>query len=331
MAKNFNHVPLASLDQSDITQLSNYEPLASLDANTNYFFARQLEYIIPEMLEFEHGRISARTVFPIDRRAGPGAEVIVLRQMTKVGSARIVADYANDIPLADVFTEETTSNVRSIVEAAQWSIQEIRASKLANMNLDRDKTDAAREDILRVENRIAWEGDATHGLAGFFTDTNIPRFTVPTGVGGVPWVDKTGAEMVLDMNLTVNPISENTNGVEAPDTLLIPRVQYNRAISTRMETGTDTTALRFFAENSPYIAGMDNIIPIDDIAGLGTGGVDTLIAYEKNQRKLVMNIPLDLEQFPPQVRDMVTKVIYHERFGGVLIKKPISIRIGQGI
>jgi hypothetical protein len=331
MAKHFNHVPLQSLDQSDITQLSNYEPLASLDAGTNYFFARQLEYIIPEMLEFEHGRISARNVFPIDRRAGPGAEVIVLRQMTKVGSARIVTDYANDIPLADVFTEETTSNVRSIAEAAQWSIQEIRASKLANMNLDRDKTDAAREDILRKENLIAWEGDATHGLAGFFTDTNIPRFTVPTGVGGVPWSLKTGAEMVLDMNLTVNPISENTNGVEAPDTLLIPRAQYNRAITTRMETGTDTTALRFFAENSPYISGMENIIPIDDIAGLGTAGVDTLIAYEKNPRKLVMNIPLDLEQFPPQVRDMVTKVIYHERFGGVLIKKPISIRIGQGI
>lgn len=331
MAKNFNHVPLASLDQGDITQLSSYEPLASLDAGTNFFFARQLEYIIPEMLEFEHGRISARTVFPIDRRAGPGAETIILRQMTKVGSARIVTDYANDIPLADVFTEETTSNVRSIAEAAQWSIQEIRNSKLANMNLDRDKTDAAREDILRKENLIAWEGDATHGLAGFFTDTNIPRFTVPTGVGGVTWALKTGAEMVLDMNLTVNPISENTNGVEAPDTLLIPRAQYNRAITTRMETGTDTTALRFFAENSPYISGMENIIPIDDIAGLGTAGVDTLIAYEKKANKLVMNIPLDLEQFPPQVRDMVTKVIYHERFGGVLIKKPLSIRIGQGI
>ena len=47
--------------------------------------------------------------------------------------------------------------------------------------------------------------------------------------------------------------------------------------------------------------------------------------------KLVMNIPLDLEQFPPQVRDMVTRVIYHERFGGVLIKKPLSIRIAEGI
>ena len=137
--------------------------------------------------------------------------------------------------------------------------------------------------------------------------------------------------MVLDMNLTVNPISENTNGVEAPDTLLIPRAQYNLASSTQMGTVNDTTALEFFAKTNPYISGLANIIPIDDIAGLGTAGVDTLIAYEKNPTKLVMNIPLDIEQFPPQVRDMVTRVVYHMRAGGVLIKRPLSLRIGQGI
>jgi hypothetical protein len=330
--KQFSHVPLASLDVNDITHLSKYDDLSSLDTGENYFFSRQLEFIIPEMLNFEHGRISARMVFPIDRRAGPAAEVITLRQMTKTGAAKIITDYANDIPLANVFTEEVKSSVRSIAEAAEWSVQEIRQSaSVPGMALDRDKTEAVREDMLRRENSIAWQGDATHGLAGLFTDGNIPRFTVPAGVGGVPWSLKTGPEMVLDMNLTVNPISENTNGVEAPDTLLIPRAQYNLASSTQMGTVNDTTALEFFAKTNPYISGLANIIPIDDIAGLGTAGVDTLIAYEKNPTKLVMNIPLDIEQFPPQVRDMVTRVVYHMRAGGVLIKRPLSLRIGQGI
>ena len=326
MGKHFNHVPLASLDVRDIKQISLYEPLASLDVGENVFLARDLEYKIPEMLNFEHGRISARTVFPIDRRAGPGAEVIVLRQMTKSGAAKIITDYANDIPLANVFTEETKSNVRSIAEAAEWSVQEIRAASHANVPLDREKTDAVREDMLRKENKIAWEGDATHGLAGFFTDANIPRFSVP----GV-WSAATGAQMVADMNATVNPIAENTNGVEAPNKLVIPRAQYNLAVTTRMETGTDTTALQFFVNNSPYIASMSDVIPVDDIAGLGAGSVDAMFAYEFNSSKLVMNIPLDIEQFPPQVRDMVTRVIYHSRFGGVLIKKPLSIRIAEGI
>ncbi len=325
-----NHVPLASLDVTDIKQICQYAMLSSLDAGENAFFARDLEYKIPEMLKFEHGRISARTVFPIDRRAGPGAEVITLRQMTQVGVARITTDYGNDIQLAEVFTEETKTNVRSITAAVQNTIQEIRAAALAGRSLDSDKTEAAREAMLRKENQIAWQGDATHGLAGLFTDTNIPRFTVPTGVGGVTWALKTGDEMVADMGLTVNPIASNTRGVEAATHLLIPRAQYNLAAEARLD-GIDATALEYFAKVSPYIAGMENIIPVDDIAGLGDAGVDTLIAYDKNPSKIVMNIPLDIEQFPPQLRDMVARTIYHMRNGGVLVKKPLSLRIGQGI
>lgn len=327
-----NHVPSSTFDARDIKQVVRYAVLASLDTGENAFFERDLEYKIPEMLKFEHGRISARTVFPIDRRAGPAAEVITLRQMTQVGVARITTDYGNDITLAEVFTEETKSNVRSITAAVQNSIQEIRAAAMANMPIDREKTDAAREAMLRLENTIAWQGDAVHGLAGFFTDGNIPRFDVPVGVSTDPeWSTKTGAEMVLDMNLVVNPIAENTNGVEAANTLIIPRAQYNLAHTTRMETGTDTTALNYFVNNSPYIASMADVIPVDDIAGLGDSGKDVLIAYDKNPSKLVLNIPLDIEQFPPQERDMVIRRIYHMRNGGVLIKKPLSIRIGEGI
>lgn len=341
MAK-FNHVPLMTFDQAQkVENLSEYYFMPQLEANLklatadtgeNYFFSRELEHIIPEMLMFEYGRISARNVFPIDRRAGPGAEIITLRQMTKVGAAKIVTDYANDIPLANVFTDESSSNIRSIAEAAEWSVQEIRAASLANRPLDRDKTEAAREDMLRLESKIAWQGDAANGIAGFFTDTNIPRFTVPDGASTDPeWSTKTGAEMVADANAVVNPIAENTNGVEAANTLIIPRAQYNLFHTTRMETGTDTTALQFFVNNSPYIASMANVVPVDDIAGLGTAGVDVMIAMDRNASKLVMNIPLDIEQFAPQIRDMTTRVIYHMRVGGVLIKKPLSIRIAQAI
>jgi len=325
----FNHVPLPTFDANDITNLSRYPKhgLDSLDVDENYFFAKELEHVIPEMLMFEHGRISARNVFPMDNRAGPGAEVVKLRQMTKTGAAKIVTDYANDIPLSNVFTEETSGNVRSVMEAAQWSFQEIRNANLASRPIDRDKTDAAREDMLRLESRVAWAGDAVHGIAGFFTDANIPRFTVAGGV----WSGKTGAQIVTDLNAVTNPISENTNGVEAPDTLVIPRAQYNFAATLQYSAGSDTTALQYFVNTNPYINSMDNVIPVDDIAGLGAGAVDTVIAYHKHSSKLTMITPLDIEQFPPQVRDAVTRVIYHMRVGGVLIKKPLSIRIAEGV
>ena len=48
----------------------------SLDAAENVFFQRELEHIIPEMFEFEFAKINARSLFPIDRSAGPSVKTI---------------------------------------------------------------------------------------------------------------------------------------------------------------------------------------------------------------------------------------------------------------
>ena len=330
----FNHVPLRTFDATNIRHVSRYPRggLSSLDVGENRFFERDLQYIIPEMVNFDHALISARTVLPIDRRGGPAAQVVRFRQITKTGAAKIITDYANDIPFSNVFAEEFTGNVRSIAEAAGWSIQEIRSAALANVPLDREKSDAAREDMLRRENAIAWNGDATHGLVGIMTDANIPRTTVPDGASTDPeWSTKTGAEQVADLNLLVNTIPETTGMVEAPDTVLLPPAQYHLALETRMETGTDTTALAFFVANSPYIKSMDDVIPVNELVGAGTAGVDVGIAYKRDMSKLALQVPLDIEQFPPQEVDLLVKTIYHMRTGGVTVKKPLSLHMIEAI
>ena len=57
-----------------------------------------------QLFEIDFARINARNIFPIDRSAGPAAETITYRQFTKTGLAKIISDYANDIPLARVTT-----------------------------------------------------------------------------------------------------------------------------------------------------------------------------------------------------------------------------------
>jgi hypothetical protein len=44
-----------------------------------------------------------------------------------------------------------------------------------------------------------------------------------------------------------------------------------------------------------------------------------------------MNVPLEIEQFAPQVNGLVTEVIYHSRFGGVQVKRPLSLHIIESI
>ena len=334
MSAYINYVPLPTFDSLNIRHVSQYPSrgLDSLDVGENRFFERELQFIIPELSMFEYGRISARNVIPIERRGGPAAEVVRFRQITRTGLAKIISDYSQDIPYANAFGEEFTGNVRSIVAKAGWSVQEIRAGALAGVAIDREKSEAAREAMLRQENTIAWNGDAAHGLVGVMTDANIPRTTVPDGASTDPeWDTKTGAEIVADLNLLVNTIPNTTNQVEQPDTVLLPPAQYHLALTTRMETGTDTTALKFFVDNSPYIKSMDNVLSVAELVGAGAGGVDVAIAYERNLRKIAMNIPLDIEQFAPQVRDLMTDVIYHQRFGGVQVKKPLSVHIIEAI
>ena len=302
--------------------------LASLDSAENIFFARELEHIIAEMFETDHARINARNIFPIDRSAGSTAKNVTWRQTTKVGQAKIITDYADDIPLVNSFAEELTSRIRAIAVAAMWSMEEIAQSQSVGRPLDRSDAEAARETMLRKENTIAFQGDAAHGLAGLFTDTNIPRTTVATGVGGVTWALKTGEEMVDDMCACVNAIPTNTGDVEAPTRLLLPTTQYNLAACKRMSPGTDTTALNYFIANNTYVK---DVMPIRELTGAGTAGVDVMLAYEPNISKIRMIVAQEIMQRPPQEVNLATKVIWHSRFGGVIVHKPLSLHICQGI
>ena len=304
------------------------ENVLTFDAAENAFFSRELEHIIPELFEFEHARINARSIFPIDRSAGPAAETITFRQFTKTGVAKVISDYANDIPLVNVFGEEFTGNVRSIAIAAKWSIQEIRAAAMAGRPLDRQQAEAARETMMRTENDIAFNGDASHGLIGLFTDPNIPTAAVVDPGGGTAWSTKTAAQILTDMNDCANNIVETTGDVEVPNTMLLPTEQFNLIASTNAGMGTDTTILRYFLNNNPYIQEVMNVRELDQA---GTANADVMLAYDRNPSKLKMQVPLDLEQLAPQEVDLCVKVIYHMRAGGLTVHKPLSLNICEGI
>lgn len=309
----------------NLSQIFKYNAAAlSLDAAPSLFFKRELEHIIPEMFEFEHARINARQIFPIDRSAGPAAEIITFRQITKTGVAKIISDYADDIPVVNVFGEEFTGKIRSIAIAAKWSLQEIRAASMAGRPLDRQQAEAARETMLRTENEVAFNGDAKHGLVGLFTDPNIPT----AAISGAVWAGKAPLDILEDMNDCANDIVETTNDVEVPDTLIMPTKQFNQIASTNVGTGTDTTILRYFLNNNPYIS---TVMNVRELKGAGTAGVDVMVAYNRNPSKLRLNVPLDMEQLAPEQKGLTTHVPYHMRIGGLTVTKPLSISICEDI
>ena len=302
-----------------------YSDQPNMDVAENIFFRRELEHIIPEMFEFEFARINARRIFPIDRSADPTARTITWRQFTDVGQAQIIADYADDINIVNSKGEEFSTSVRGIAVAAQWSVQEIRAAQRHGKQLDRRFTEAARKTMMRLENSIAFNGDAAFNLQGLFTVPGIPQNAAPNGT----WTQATPADDILeDMNFAANTIVESTGDVETPDTLLLPTTKYNIIASRKHGLDTDRTILSHFVLNNPYI---NEVIPVRELETAGPGSTPVMVAYERSPSKLRMQVPLDLEQFAPIQHNLVIKTIYHMRIGGVIVFKPLSIHKVTGI
>lgn len=299
-----------------------FQPVDRLDAATNIFFERELKHIIPGLFKTEFAAINARNIFPVYFANDPGAEFITYEQSTEYGEAEIVADYAEDAPTVEVGLTDFDTRVRSIRIAAIWNIQEIRAAARHNRPLERWKADTARDAMMRRENRIAFYGDTDFGLKGLFTDPNVPR----DSSGGL-FSGLTGAQMLDELHDHANATPALTQDIERPDTFLIPPAQYDLASTTMVGTN-DRTVLSLFLEQSPHIK---TAVRVRELAGAGTGGVDTIVSFKRDIRALRMNVALDLEQFPPERRGMAVKVEYHMRVGGLTIHKPLSIRILEGV
>lgn len=301
-----------------------------LDATANIFFARQLEYIQARVYEFEYPTLQAFNLIPISYDTPAGAEYVTSTLMQSVGRARVINSYADDLPEAGVLGSQITNPVKSIGTSYRYSHQEIRAAMYANVALPTRLAEAARRANDQLVNDLAFFGDTATGMTGLLNNPNIPSAPVPNdGTGNTTeWVNKTPEQILRDMNLIVNQIVTNTNGVEMPDTLLLPVQQYSLIASTPRSTTSDTTILNYFLMNNPYIK---EVYAVPQLAGAGPGGVDVMIAYERSISKLSMEIPLAFTQYPPQERNLEFVIPCESRFGGVTVFFPLSINIGEGI
>lgn len=301
----------------------HFAPVDRLDAAENAFLDRALRHYIPTMFVREYAKLNARTIFPVYFGNDGAAETVNWTVSDEAANAEIVRDYADDAPNAEVSIAEYDSKVRSIRAAAQWTIQEIRAATKANRPLQESKVNAARDAMLRRENKIAFHGDADFGLVGLFSHDDVPRDTAA----------QTFAAGTADQNLgelhdLANSIADDTNDVESPKILLLPPSVHDRVSIQRLGASLETTVLQHFLATNPHI---QQVIRVRELKGAGTGGTDVAVAFDRDIEKLRMNVMLDLEQFPPERRGMVVRVEYHARVGGLVVTRPKSIKILEGV
>lgn len=301
-----------------------------LDSGESIFFERQLEHVKAKSYDVAYPELKARSLIPVSSEAGPGAETIKYEQFDAVGMAKIIASYSDDLPRADIKGKEFVGVIRSLGASYGYNLQEVRAAKHAGKNLEQRKANAAKRAILQKENTIGFFGDDQFGLLGLVNHPNISTTTLPAdGTGSSAlWSTKTPDLIVRDMNKVVNYIVENTKMVEAPNTMLLPVEKYNYISGKRMGDGSDKTILQYFLETSPYIK---EVAPVNELKAAGAGGLDRMIAYDKNPDKLTFEIPQDFEQLELEQRNLEYITPCHSRCAGVMIYYPLSVCYADGL
>lgn len=306
----------------------------NMDADAGIFFQRELEAIKSKTYDRVYPELLARRLFPLDQTTDSGAEYVTYRSWDHVGMAKLIHSYSEDLPNVEVTASETVRKIYGEALAFSYSIQDIRAARFSNKPLEQKKANACRRQLLALENTLAFDGDAATSIPAFINNAN---FNVVTPVDGAAtnttWATKTPDEILDDINSMVSIIRSTTNGVETPNTLILPEAQHTLISIKRVSTVSDTTIREFILMSNPWIK---SIIPVYNLAGAcpasGTyDSQDCAILYDRNPDKLWLETPQDVEFLPVQEIDLKYKTPGHMRTAGVIVAYPKSVSQLNGI
>lgn len=307
--------------------------------DASVFFARELDHIKAQSYDVEYPELTALTLFPISNEVSPGAETVTYYSYDKTGVAKIINNYATDLPRADVKGKPSTAFVKSVGDSYGYSVQEMRASRLAGKSLDVRKAEAARYAVDYTLNRIAWAGDKENGLIGILSPENdIPLYTVANvGTADKPvtaWADKEAHQILADINSMQKQVARTTKNVERPDTLALPADVYID-ISTRQIPNTGYTVLKFLLENAPYLKNVVSAAELQADAGetnpYSAQGKNVALLFKKDARKLTVEHPLPFYQYPLQAKGLEIEIPCEARTAGAIIYYPLSALIAVGV
>jgi hypothetical protein len=289
------------------------------------FLARELETILSRVMEVEYADIKYASLLPISTEVGPAANSFTYRVFDKIGSMKVIADRANDLPRSDIMRREVTHPVRSLGGSFGYTIHETRAASMVpGMNLEQRRANAVRRAYEEKVQEIAYFGEAPSGMKGFFNNDQVDKL-VPD-----KWFDTVGVttdEMLQLLNEPATRIVQGSNMKESPNTMLVPYNVYRIISTTPRSTTSDTTVMEFFLRTNPMITSIE---PINELeAGKSSGYLpkDRIIVYDRSPDKLQLHIPQPLEFLPPLRDHLEFTVAAHSRIGGMALYYPKSVLV----
>lgn len=221
------------------------------------FLARRLEQLLPGVLTKRYRKLmfSDGMIVPTMPDLEVGAQEVVRESVSETGTARLLADNSNDIPLSNISTGEDKYPVFMVASAIGWTFQQTRAIEKAG---SADMVSSRRVSVVNrlieeKDNRFAAFGDTSLGLTGFVNDPAV----VPNDTTFNPYTASPDdlAEFFMDQ---LAPVVRSSNSAEIPGDVLVS-IDMDLLISgTRMTDGTQTVK-SYVLNNNDYITSIKGV------------------------------------------------------------------------
>lgn len=286
------------------------------------FVVNQRTSIESEVLKKPYPAIRYAEMIPVDTSANPFAASVTHFAQDSVGKAKFVSGKGDDIPLVNIKGSKFEQTVNMAGVGYSFSLEEIGAAQQLGTNLSADGADASRMAYEQFVDEVAFNGDATLGIEGFYAMTGIT-----TIAAGATFAASTPDAIVAIVNNALNKIYSESLGVEMADTIVLPIAEYSRIASKRLGDGSDVTILDFLRRTNVYTAQTGQPLSIFADRRLTT----KMVVYRRDPQVLKMHMPMPLRFIAPQAVNLEIKVLGMFRFAPVNIRRPGAVRYVSGI
>lgn len=287
-----------------------------LDAH-GIWTVNQLTQLLNRQYEQAYPQTGVLELFPVTTELSPVTKNFEWLEFDGVTSAKIIADYTDDLPTVEAMASEKTGKVFRLGNAWFISIDEIKAGQALGSSLSDRKASLAREGHETLVNDLVFKGSAPHNIVSVFEQPNINRLT------SASW---TTPEIAFsELQDLIETIEDVTLGRHHVTNIVIPPSK-RRLLTQKMPDVTESY-LAWFKENYPNVT-ITAIAELEDIDGAGTKGV---LAYEKDPMNMSIEIPERFNMLPMQPKDLHFKVPCTSKCTGLIVYRPLTIAILSGV
>lgn len=288
----------------------------------------QLSLLMPEIIAEDYPERTYSRAFKTPGGLSPGMQSVTHLHSRGTGKARIVDGNSREVPLVGYDVQPRTTPVKLIRLGFDYTQHEVRQGQFAGVPLDREKARVCMEGHEEQIDRMAWAGDSARQVFGLVNHPNILRLVTSTTIDS----SSTPAQILAALNLALAKQTALTNGIEKPDCLALPPEQA-KYIAQTPYSATGAGDVRTIAE--VFLAGNPEIKEIMPVywlaASSGAVSSDVMVAFNRSQAKIQHMLAMVPTRNPVAWDGVAFRVVIESASGGLMIAKPFSVIVTEGI